>query len=479
VDSVSLGGNLLSGTDQTFADATFGSLTASFSYDAVAGLGQITYTYSLLRAVGVPGVSADRILAVSVTDADGDNAEAPLAITVVDDSPNAIGDTASVPRTEIQAVGNVITGAGAGSIADIKGADGAVVAGLARGNTGVDLIDPNTIGLNHTLQGTFGGLLMFSNGSYQYILNSGNTPGGSDIFTYTIVDGDGDLSHAELQISVAGGVHTGGVATPGFLLVEDSGTGSDTFIVSSPSQLVDTIHGTGTAATTDTLTLDAAGTYNLAASDITHIDSVVLSANAAGSSIIVGDAVVSTADFNKDGVGGDLQISSSAPLSSGITIDASSLTASNHIVVDGLNFGGDDSLKGGAGDDTLAGGKGSDTLTGGAGANHFQYTSTLDGGTFASPAGADHIVDFNAAKGDVIDILGAAFGNLAPGTNVAAIFGNSASDAFGSSAERFHYNTESHTLLYDSNGSGAGGVQAALAVFDNHAIVAATNIHVV
>src|SRR4029077_19778514 len=148
-------------------------------------------------------------------------------------------------------------------------------------------------------------------------------------------------------------------------------------------------------------------------------------------------------------------------------------------VTAGTDLGGDDVFKGGAGEDTLAGGKGSDTLTGGAGADHLKYISTSDGGMFANPLGADHIVDFNAAQGDVIDILGAAFGNLAPGTSMAAIFGSSAGDAFGSSAERFHYNTEAHTLLYDSNGSDAGGVQATLAVFDNHAIVAATNIHVI
>ena len=52
-----------------------------------------------------------------------------------------------------------------------------------------------------------------------------------------------------------------------------------------------------------------AGAYDLAASHVTNIDALVLSKNAAGSSIVVGDSVVSTADFNKDGVGGDLQIS--------------------------------------------------------------------------------------------------------------------------------------------------------------------------
>ncbi len=210
-----------------------------------------------------------------------------------------------------------------------------------------------------------------------------------------------------------------------------------------------------------------------------NIDQLVLSANAAGAAIILGDAMVSGADYNKDGIGGDLFISASAPLTSGVTIDASALTKASHIVMDGLNFDGNDVLKGGVGDDILAGGKGSDTLTGGAGADHFKFMSTADGGTIADQSKADHILDFNAAEGDVIEILGAAFGNLAAGTNVAAIFGSGANDNFGSSAERFHYNTATHTLLYDSNGSNAGGVQAALAVFDEHAIVAATNIHIV
>ena len=78
--------------------------------------------------------------------------------------------------------------------------------------------------------------------------------------------------------------------------------------------------------------------------------------------------------------------------------------------------------------------------------------------------GADRILDFNAAEGDVIDILGGAFGNLAKGTDISAIFGSGASDTFGSSSERFHYDTATHTLLYNENGSNAGGVQVSLAV---------------
>jgi Ca2+-binding RTX toxin-like protein len=237
---------------------------------------------------------------------------------------------------------------------------------------------------------------------------------------------------------------------------------------------------TETSDTTNhTLTLDAAGTHNLTTSDVGHIDSLVLSANATGSTVLLGDVMVSTADSNKDGIGGDLLISASAPLNSGVIIDASHLAKENHIIVDGLNFDGNDVLKGGAGDDILAGGKGLDSLTGGAGADHFEYIFTSDGGTFADQSKADHILDFNAAEGDVIDLFGSEFGNLVVGTDVSSIFGSSASDTFGASSERFHYNAETHTLLYDSNGSDAGGVQAALAVFDEHAIIAATNIHIV
>ncbi len=46
VQSVSLGGHPLTGTPQTFTDAT-GSLTASFTFDAVTGRGTITYSYTL------------------------------------------------------------------------------------------------------------------------------------------------------------------------------------------------------------------------------------------------------------------------------------------------------------------------------------------------------------------------------------------------------------------------------------------------
>jgi hypothetical protein len=69
-ESVSLGGHLLTTTPQTFRDGTTGSLTASYSFNAVTGKGTITYTYTLLdNTLGVPSAS----FAVVVIDHDGDS----------------------------------------------------------------------------------------------------------------------------------------------------------------------------------------------------------------------------------------------------------------------------------------------------------------------------------------------------------------------------------------------------------------------
>jgi Ca2+-binding RTX toxin-like protein len=141
---------------------------------------------------------------------------------------------------------------------------------------------------------------------------------------------------------------------------------------------------------------------------------------------------------------------------------------------------GHDVLSGGGGDDIFIGRGGSDLLTGGTGADHFRYTALTDGGTIANQAGADHITDFNIAEGDVFEISASAFGGGLNVGNIAANqFGSSANDTFGSATERFHYNTSSHTLLYDSNGSDAGGTQIALAHLENAATVDAAHIKIV
>src|SRR5262249_54864642 len=68
---------------------------------------------------------------------------------------------------------------------------------------------------------------------------------------------------------------------------------------------------------------------------------------------------------------------------------------------------GDDLLLGGNGNDRLIGGPGNDILSGGAGGDTFRINGPSEG--------LDHIFDFNASEGDVIELLASAFGVAAGG----------------------------------------------------------------
>ena len=147
VSVISLGGHVLTGAPQTFADGTTGTLTASFSYNAATGAGVISYSYTLIDNTLVDPSSSSSF-AVVVTDADGDSAPAGnLVITIIDDVPTAVADIDSVAAgTPGPATGNVLTGGTdaidsntTDGVADVQGADGAVVVGGAAGNTNADL----------------------------------------------------------------------------------------------------------------------------------------------------------------------------------------------------------------------------------------------------------------------------------------------------------------------------------------------------
>ena len=83
---------------------------------------------------------------------------------------------------------------------DVLGADGAVVSGVAAGNTNANLDNPATLAT--PIQGAFGKLTLAADGSYSYTRDAGTAGGVNDVFTYTIKDGDGDLSHTTLTISI-------------------------------------------------------------------------------------------------------------------------------------------------------------------------------------------------------------------------------------------------------------------------------------
>ena len=220
VSLISLGGHALSTSPQTFADGTTGSLTASYSYNAATGQGTISYSYTLLdNTLTDP---SNRSFAVVVTDTDGDSAPAGnLVINVIDDAPTAVADTDSIAAAGFApATGNVLLGgtdAGDANTtdgnADTQGADGAVVSGVAKGTTGVDLDNVTTVGTG--IHGQFGTLTINADGTYNYVRDPASSGGVNDVFTYTIKDGDGDLSHTTLTISIGDSTPSDVIPPPG------------------------------------------------------------------------------------------------------------------------------------------------------------------------------------------------------------------------------------------------------------------------
>ncbi|TIP01830.1 MAG: type I secretion C-terminal target domain-containing protein, partial [Mesorhizobium sp.] len=225
IQTVSLGGHVLSGVPQTFTDAT-GSLTASYTYNPATGIGSISYSYTLLD--NTSGDNTNASFAVVVTDADGDSAPAGnLVINIVDDVPTAHADTNSAQSGQT-VIGNVETN-------DTAGADG-IASIVWTGSSG------------NTVTGSFGTLTFAADGSYSYHANPNAS--GTEVFTYTITDGDGDTSPATLTITVANGQPQPVAATQTVneAALDTTTTGSDvghgTVTGSNPSSTAETVSGT-------------------------------------------------------------------------------------------------------------------------------------------------------------------------------------------------------------------------------------------
>ncbi|WFM73010.1 retention module-containing protein [Halomonas sp. CKK8] len=269
--SLSVGGQSLSLADLQGLSAStpltltsdHGTLTLTGFSGGAAG-GTLSYSYTLDSTVDNDSV-ADATdggyldsFAVSVVDADGSSASASLTVDIIDDVPSATNDTGSV-----QSGGTLTVTAAAGLLAnDTLGADGATV-------TAVD---------DSTAQGE---LTWNPDGSYSYTAIPDASY--SDVFTYTITDGDGDTTSATLTIDVTDGSPTAPTVdvtvNEGALDLtqdgDDLAAGSVTG--SNPTSTAETISGTlgatdpnGDALTYTagtfsgsygTLTIDAAGNY--------------------------------------------------------------------------------------------------------------------------------------------------------------------------------------------------------------------------
>jgi len=207
---VTIGDAVVTGVPGQTITGAFGTLTI----DSVAP-GSIAYHYTL--ADNTSGDSTHDDFAVVVTDVDGDHANSTLRIDIVDDVPTARNDADTVATgTYGPETGNVITGDGTaggtgGPGADTVGADNAHVTAISSNNAGGS--DNVADGGNFQVAGQYGTLTINEDGSYSYTRNAG-TPGGvSDVFTYTLTDGDGDSSPATLTINIGDNTPTVHVPT--------------------------------------------------------------------------------------------------------------------------------------------------------------------------------------------------------------------------------------------------------------------------
>lgn len=221
--------------------------------------------------VGLAYGSVKLALNAVITDGDGDTAKDTQTIDVStvfkfkDDTPVLEADTGNVKEgatLTVDAANGVLKN-------DTPSADGwasgGAVVGVAKGDTGVSA----TTGVNTTISGLYGTLILQANGSYVYQAKPNFIAKNEvDVFTYTVRDGDGDLKTTTLTINVANVVGdptntTGTVSEAGLPGGSAAGDGSQIFTGSLNLQPGYTAVPTGPIST-------ANGTYQINADGKTY-----------------------------------------------------------------------------------------------------------------------------------------------------------------------------------------------------------------
>jgi len=144
------------------------------------------------------------VINYTVTDNDGNTANAAFNILVTDDVPTATGDFTSLLEDTVSVSGNVIDN-------DRIGADftDTPVTGV---KAGMDLSSDAIGNVGSSIDGQYGSVVVNSDGSYTYTLYNSKTEVQAigpdeqlrDIFTYSITDTDGDISTTTLVIDING-----------------------------------------------------------------------------------------------------------------------------------------------------------------------------------------------------------------------------------------------------------------------------------
>ncbi|WP_347904677.1 retention module-containing protein [Pseudomonas purpurea] len=191
-------GGVAAGFPQSITTALGSTLTIT-GYNASTGV--VSYSYTLVDNETHPtGLGINSIAEhfnVVATDTDGSTASGVIDVNIVDDVPTATADVATAiegATINISVLGNDVIGA------DGAAAGGAVVGVRAGSNTATSAIG----GLGTNIAGTYGTLTLDAAGNavYHSNPNSVSPPGATDVFTYTLRDGDGDESTTTITINV-------------------------------------------------------------------------------------------------------------------------------------------------------------------------------------------------------------------------------------------------------------------------------------
>ncbi|MCM2330428.1 MAG: VCBS domain-containing protein, partial [Pseudomonas sagittaria] len=189
-----------------------GTLTYALVGEAAGAYGTIqinadgSYTYTLTKPFTSGGTNdganvetAADTFTYRVTDGNGNTLTGTIRIDIVDDVPTAHANIDAVIEGDVVS-GNVLTD----GVGDVFGADGPAAGGGVVGvrAAGSDTTTAVTSGVGTTISGLYGTLTLAADGSYTYTSTPNAVPlaGASDVFVYTIKDGDGDLSTTTLTI---------------------------------------------------------------------------------------------------------------------------------------------------------------------------------------------------------------------------------------------------------------------------------------
>lgn len=414
-----------------------------------------------------------------------------MALQVLDFTLYALGTPLDLGTTDSMLIGRNGIGMSTGGYAAIKGSGSyhwVMVEGTLAGASGIELGDNGssdlgervTVATTGVVAGTGYGIILyaFHSSVTNYGLIEGNSVG---IYFGGIFDNSSRLENYGTVHSSAFGIYSIGSER---LIILNTGTisgGTDAIFGSGFADSVrnigqlfgDVVLGSG-----DDLYDGRGGTVEGTILGGTGNDSFRVGA---GIETIDGGAGIDTLDFRRGGainVALDLSFANTKAATDDEYINIENIIGSrsdNDVLAGdaGANaltgLGGNDLLLGKAGDDTLTGGAGADKLIGGTGNDRFVFNLTTEGG--------DTITDFNniALDDDAIVIAVAGFAGLVAGALASFQFQIRADNLAQDADDRFIFNTTDHTLWFDVNGTGAGGLTL-LATLQASAVLSSTDI---